>query len=142
MARKRFKIRQVLDAMRKNGFEHARGAWIKDNGKSQAPFGASYGNFETRKKFDAACITMQAALNLGVDAVGLRDRLNYLNGGYAGDAIIQYNDDPYTVHTYDDTVEFAEKVLTPFLDTEIEVAEVDWNRYWDIEGSRKQDAKN
>jgi hypothetical protein len=116
-------VAEFLDALEKNGYKHIRGSFVRETSKL---FGLI--------KEKGACALGQAALNLGVYPVSLRDALNKLN--YAGDNIIRYNDSYQNIIgiprllSYDEIVGKAREMLSPYMEKKIPVVKMqnsDWN---------------
>lgn len=135
-----FTIKQIYDALAKNGFQHLRGKWT-----SQDINGVTVG----------ACVLGQAALNLGVvdhSAYDEEDTLvavlnqfdvdpdskwfNYDQDG-VGSTIVYWNDleeidqddNPlgYTLKTYPEVVAMAYDLLSPIFDQTVSIATKEWS---------------
>jgi hypothetical protein len=147
---KTFTVREIFEAIKKNGFEHLREQWYSFNNDGKAIGG---------------CVLGQAALNLNVPAdsdtsgdltSNLWAQLNQfdtpekwidsmypMNTRVAGKAIVYWNDhrviDPetganvtdadgyvWTLPTYNDVVEMAREVLEPHFDETIKLPHVEY----------------
>jgi hypothetical protein len=132
---KEFTVREIFEALKKNGFDHLRGEWVSTNSRGKAV---------------GACAIGQAALNLGVQASpdedtslgNLYDELQTLEvdpssrwyvGDFAGGTIVHWNDlrvtdgfgnpqytaqkhPKYVLRYWYQVVEMAREVLEPHFD--------------------------
>lgn len=94
---KRITVRDVFEALKKNGYPWGRGLYED----------VESGTF---------CAMGQAARNLNVDPnelhTELNDAISKYSAAYPANAIETFNDDK--AETYEDVVKFAEKVLSPY----------------------------
>ncbi len=81
LKKKRVTIRQIIDAIRTNGYEQARGKLVRRS---------LYWNGKGPQPFEAACAMGQAAINLGVDAEELDERLFGIKIDYQTQTLREY----------------------------------------------------
>lgn len=126
MSIKKVKVKEIVEAARKNGYEHHRGGWYKYEGS----------------KLVGACILGQVALNLRVYDLDLERTLNRLalvdyplNDGTIGNTGIGYaieylNDVPVSAsdefHSYEELVNTLEEWLMPYFEIEIDLASANY----------------
>jgi len=84
VASKRISRKKLIEAARKDGFVHARGSWFvgKDAGLE----------YSQNNPIVQACFIGQMAINLSVDAVALKEALDYKYNDI-GYQIINWNDE-------------------------------------------------
>lgn len=111
-------VKEIFEALKKNGYPWATETYLSDGGKS--------------------CAIGQAARNLQIRPYVLNQALNHLlilDDNYkirgigvtavsCGDAIEVFND--RFADKYEDVVEFAEKILSPYFEKEITFQEDDF----------------
>ncbi len=102
-SRKRITGRDIIEAIRQNGYEHIRGEWFWNRDKR--------GRFSPITK---ACVMGQAAINLGVSTQALESAFYK-----PVTQMISLND--RTNLSYEELVVRAEEVFKPYLDTPADV---------------------
>lgn len=129
---KRITVGEVIAAMEKNGFRHARGSWVR-------PIHPK--DWRKKSTIGAACIIGQAAINLGVGATQLQSALDNIaifgdsnDISRLGSTIADRNDAPGI--SYQRVLAFAKSLLSPHSERTISVIEHNWEAEYDVEGSR------
>ena len=137
-------VKQVFEALEKNGFEHIRGSWFK--------FSETNSNLVV-----GGCVLGQAAINLGVlqpidseddyeidgSLVAALDRIKPTTGKWneeryfsgLAEQIIYWNDKTkringklvYALPTWEDVVEMARDCMTPHFKEKITLSTYEWN---------------
>ncbi len=108
--------RDIIEAIKKNGFNHSRGRWF---GKSDKRINGQYVRGST--VITSACVMGQAAINLGVDYTSLsKGEFNEPTS-----KMITLND--HRRLSYPELVAEAEKLFAPYLDTTISAKEKIYN---------------
>lgn len=149
-------VREVFEALEKNGLKHLRSNWLKTNkglivggcalGQAGYNLGvASHFNWGFRFSGKERDFTLDSALN---DLGHVEDHIYDDDGGIVvhrstplGSAIVSVNDANEGIlmsngkyrrrykHSYDEVVKFARTILEPYFDKTIKVEAMDYSQY-------------
>jgi hypothetical protein len=114
---KYFTIRELADAIEKNGLPHAHGAFFKDEDNEDI-------SIEYMAKITSACALGQAAINLGVKPLLWRDASDYTQV-FSFHDVVELNEE-----AKDSLAEIANYIRTEYpLDIILEAEEFDYTPY-------------
>lgn len=133
-------VRQVFNALKKNGFEHLRGSWFMFKDEDGEQFEDMH-DATKRTVVIGGCILGQGAINLGSDSDTLIVQLNQFKNKSArwmtldrpvADSIIYWNDKIgvdglWALPAYEDVVNMAHDILLPYFKEKITLKTYGWN---------------